>query len=115
MNKDLPTENSSVFWIYADNSKYIFQRPQEERVPGKWLLFEGKTHINETWSKIKLATEKGLLETDKLLSKTLHSKFKIKHEHKFQTPKCRHYNIHGHVPSRQGSWSNKSISRFPKF
>lgn len=61
MNKDQPTNNIKVFWIYADNSRYIFQKPPVERTPGKWLLFASKAEINEIWNKIKTATEEGLL------------------------------------------------------
>ena len=61
MDKQLPTNTTNVFWIYADYPRYIFQKAEEERLPGKWLLFETKEDINQTWNKIKEATEKGLL------------------------------------------------------
>ena len=56
-----PSTCFSNYWIYADYSKYIFQKPLAEREVGKWLFFEKVDRIDSIWEIIKNATEHGYL------------------------------------------------------
>ena len=54
-----PSEITETFWIYATrkNGKY----PKDTDKSGKWLIFVSLKNLDLVWSKIKIATEIGLL------------------------------------------------------
>jgi len=54
----IPSQVHDVLWIYANSEKnnYHIKRGRS----GKWLIFEYKNEIDETWNQIKEATRNGL-------------------------------------------------------
>ena len=60
-NERKPTETFETYWIFELNENYKFLKDRSERESGKWLIFEHKKHIDNTWELIKEATKNGLL------------------------------------------------------
>jgi len=56
-----PSQNTDIYWLFAINENYIFNKKASKRASGKWLIFESIEEIDETWERIKKATIKGLL------------------------------------------------------
>lgn len=54
-----PSEITDAYWISADRRKGKYFKQTE--YSGKWLVFVPLEKIDEVWSKIKKATEEGLL------------------------------------------------------
>lgn len=53
----LPSQTFNEYWIYATNKTNNYHIPRKES--GKWLFFEHIDDLDETWIKIKTATENG--------------------------------------------------------
>ena len=60
-DKRTPTMTFDSYWIFALNPSYTFSKPKEERLSGKWLIFEHMSSIDQTWNLIQDATLKGKL------------------------------------------------------
>ncbi len=54
-----PSEVTEVFWLRARRKQGEY--PSSTDRSGKWLIFERIDRIDETWARIKKATEDGLL------------------------------------------------------
>jgi hypothetical protein len=54
-----PSEVTEAYWISAIRIKGKY--PKSTRNSGKWLVFVDISNLDETWAKIKEATEKGKL------------------------------------------------------
>lgn len=54
-----PSEVTEVYWIFAERKEGKYPLPTLNC--GKWLVFVDVERVDETWSKIKKATEKGKL------------------------------------------------------
>ena len=80
-DKRIPTTTFDSYWIFALNSSYTFSKPKEERLSGKWLIFEHMSSIDQTWNLIQDATLKGELGPSSKVStakeKPKCSKFRI--------------------------------------
>lgn len=55
----LPSETSSVYWLYAVREKGQYKSPNADS--GKWLVFVPPDLIDTTWDKIRELTEQGKL------------------------------------------------------
>lgn len=54
-----PSKVTEIYWLYAQNKAIQYPEPTEGS--GKWLIFSPNDEIDESWVKVKEATEKGLL------------------------------------------------------
>ena len=63
---DKPSEVTKVYWIVAGRKKGRY--PDPTPFNGKWLAFAPLEKIDETWAKIKKATEDGLLGSSSKVS-----------------------------------------------
>jgi hypothetical protein len=54
-----PSKVKNDFWIYAYRQKGTY--PNSNANSGKWLIFVSLDNVDALWSKIKMATENGLL------------------------------------------------------
>jgi hypothetical protein len=55
----LPSKETRVPWLWAERKTGTYHEDTENS--GKWLLFVSNSDVDETWTKIKAATEQGLL------------------------------------------------------
>jgi hypothetical protein len=53
-----PTESFDDYWIYAFRKNGTYKKSIN---PGKWLIFEDISFIDTIWTKLKKATEDGIL------------------------------------------------------
>ena len=56
-----PSKITDRYWLLSVNEDYKFKKEESLRESGKWLIFEHESEIDETWEKIKLATQNGML------------------------------------------------------
>ncbi len=65
-NEIFPSIVTDTYWLYAKRKKGNY--PAHTFNGGKWLVFVDVNKIDEVWSKIKTATENGLLGVESKVS-----------------------------------------------
>lgn len=58
---EAPSEISDRFWLVTIDLNYIFKKDKNDRLSGKWLIFDSIEIIDDYWDKISKATKEGLL------------------------------------------------------